>query len=396
MWIKEKKPFAIEKQIKEWRFGSGGSTTIIGISKNNKYAYKFFPLIVYPGEDVRVVTNLIKNECWIWNVLTKQIVRKDVSPHIVPLEDVFYYSVNSFFKKCPSVLEYVKSTKFADKPCAYLYMNIPTHVKKGLYVAKSPFIAFSLAPEIEKIAVLPEKEMIAELDRVLFQIIFTINIIQHKFPDFIHNDLFVRNILCSRVSGHEEGDVYEYRIKGHVFHVPTNGICVFITDFGRSQLDQKTLKKFGNKYQVLRNNKDQDLFNFVYDLYDGQNLGSTSIKMILWKEENTRKNLVGKKKSVSTFFSKIFKKFSSQHEKELKEIEDEFQKKYRIIDNYFKNFLNIKFLKTVRKKSVLDSEWHITGDPSIRSKLKVRNNWGYFEKKFHTSPNHRVVRVFEL
>lgn len=397
MLIREKKNFNIGKQIKEWKFGSGGSTTIIGISKNKQYAYKFFPLIVYPGENIKAVINNIKQECWVWNILTRQIVNKNVSPHIVPLEGVSHYSINSFFNKCPSLLEYITSKKNANKPCSYLYRNIPSHIQKGLYVAKSKFIPYSLASEIERISFLPENEMIAELDRILFQVIFTINIIQLKFPNFIHNDLFVRNILCSTISGHDENDVYEYRIKNHVFHVPVNGIFVFITDFGRTQLDEKTLRKYGNKFEVLRENKNQDLFNFLYDLYDGQGLGSESIKYLIWKEENKRQVVRG---TPSSFFSKIVKKFSfNNREKKIKDSEKEFQNKNKIIDQYFNNFFNVKFIQKVLKsykKYMLDTEWYITGDPSIRSKLNVRNNWKYFEKKFPSNPNHRVVRVFEL
>jgi len=394
MRIEEKRSFNIGKQIKEWKFGSGGSATIIGISKGDKYAYKFFPLIVYPGEDVRVITDLIKKECWVWNILTRQIVRKNISPHIVPLENIFYYPINSFFRKCPSVLEYINSSKFVDKPCSYLYRNIPTRIQKGLYVAKSPFIPHTLASEIERISFLPRKELVAELDRILFQIIFTINIIQLRFPDFIHNDLFVRNILCFIISGYDKNDVYEYRIEGRVFHVPVDGICVFITDFGRTQLDKKTLKKFGNKHEVLRHDKEQDLFNFLYDIYDGQNLGSFSIKMIYSEEEERRKRQATK--NTSFLFSKILKKISFQQDKELEEIKKEFQKKNRFIDQYFNNFLNVKFIQNVQKRYVLDNQWYITEDPSVRSKLNIRNNWEYFGKKFQANPNHRVVRVFGL
>ena len=47
----------------------------------------------------------------------------------------------------------------------------------------------------------------------MFQIIFTLAIIQEKYPSFVHHDFFLRNILGKIIYEYEDNDYAEYNYR---------------------------------------------------------------------------------------------------------------------------------------------------------------------------------------
>jgi hypothetical protein len=155
------------------------------------------------------------------------------------------------------------------------------------------------------------------INRVVFQFMFTLCAIYEKYPTFIHNDCFLRNILAINYSNYSNNDYIEYVITQNInnkiietkYYLPANGICIKLNDFGFSfampKLGDKLLfKKTENRDLIIdkynrergfttSNKKGKDVWNFLYDLYDGQNFGANS----LTEEIRNLKDINKKKKT---------------------------------------------------------------------------------------------------
>ena len=125
---------------------------------------------------------------------------------------------------------------------------------------------------------------IYELQRILFQIIFTIAIIKDDYPGFAHGDLFVRNILLLSENKYDNNDYVAYYYKQKIFYLPANGQYAKINDFGLSIIvneiepnTHKLVKQLDKYFHRNPFNEKTDIFNLLHDIYDGQNLGTLSI-----------------------------------------------------------------------------------------------------------------------
>ena len=138
------------------------------------------------------------------------------------------------------------------------------------------------------------EEFIGQLNRILFQIIFTLAIIKDDYPGFLHGDFFVRNILLSYELPMEKGELKEgwyttsdyvaYHYKQKIFYLEANGPYAKINDFGLSvivnELEPSTYQFDKMLHSVNHKNpfnQKTDIFNLLHDIYDGQNLGTYSI-----------------------------------------------------------------------------------------------------------------------
>ena len=86
------------------------------------------------------------------------------------------------------------------------------------------------------------------IDRISFQTIFTLAIILDKYPTFVHNDFFLRNILGTIENKYEMNEYVEYNFKGKKFYLHANGFYIKINDFG---FDLPEGSKFGSKVKTL-------------------------------------------------------------------------------------------------------------------------------------------------
>ena len=135
------------------------------------------------------------------------------------------------------------------------------------------------------------------IERVIFQFMFTMCAIYEKYPSFIHNDCFLRNILAIEETKYKNNDVIEYIVKrknGNTqkYYTSANGICIKLNDFGFSlalpDIGSKVMynrrlheSQFITKYNRTKafshsNKYKNDIWNFLLDLYNGGNFGATS------------------------------------------------------------------------------------------------------------------------
>lgn len=163
------------------------------------------------------------------------------------------------------------------------------------------------------------------IERILFQFMYTLCAICEKYPTFIHNDLFLRNILAVNETKYKPNDYVKYKIINRneitEYYFPANGIYIKLNDFGYSfampKLGDKLLYKqlknneiFTDKYNITRgfttNNKSgKDIWNFLYDLYDGENFGADSLLEIIRKSKLSKKQ----KQKLTFETKKIIHKF---------------------------------------------------------------------------------------
>jgi len=89
-----------------------------------------------------------------------------------------------------------------------------------------------------KIAIVEHMEptqAIAEMDRFLFQIVFTLAVIQEQYPGFVHGDLALRNLMI-RDMELDSDLVTVYHFGGQQWHHVSGGVDVVMIDFGQSMI----------------------------------------------------------------------------------------------------------------------------------------------------------------
>ena len=241
------------------------------------------------------------------------------------------------------------------------------------------------------------------INRVIFQYSFTMCAIYTILPTYIHNDMFLRNIMARVETKYTENDFVEYICKNKsifdgnnskvdsdddssndmIFYLPANGICIKINDFGYSlalpDIGDKILHKdFLNRtkcvdeftehqpYMSTDNSHNSDTFNFLHDLYDGENVGQDSL-MTLIKNNTKIKNKV---------------------------------KIIHSIKNTIKHYLDIDIIDKINKinKTELDDICNINTIPELEATIKhpmtyLKNNF----KMFTTKPiNATIVKTYKF
>ena len=71
---------------------------------------------------------------------------------------------------------------------------------------------------------------------ILFQIIFTLAVIQKKYPGFRHNDLKANNILVQITQKPKEEQFFQYKFENKEFHIPDLGLQTRLWDFDFSSI----------------------------------------------------------------------------------------------------------------------------------------------------------------
>ena len=106
-----------------------------------------------------------------------------------------------------------------------------------------------------------------QIRNIVFQIIYTIKLIQQKYPSFRHNDLKTENVLVN-----DRASAQGYLKYGN-YYVPNIGVQGLIADFGISNIGdmdgQDVIPEFWkNQYGIIKNsNKLYDIHYFLNDLY---------------------------------------------------------------------------------------------------------------------------------
>lgn len=287
-------------------FGHGGSKNIILIAKNKNnidIIVKIIPDSIY--KNTKIKPNADQLEIKFYQFFTQKYILTDKTPHIVGIYN------NQF---CPDISKILINIKQKDKKCA-TYEEILSKktnytnnricdllLQKQMKIIDSTFnillleycygeLSVFLKWNLNQIniskgrnAINAVTDFIYELTRILFQIIFTLAIIQNDYPGFLHGDFFVRNILLSLENTYKKNQYVSYHFMQRVFYLPANGIYAKINDFGMSiianeiQNNTYELEKVSNGY-IHKNpfNNKSDIFNLLHDIYDGQDLGNQSL-----------------------------------------------------------------------------------------------------------------------
>jgi len=315
-------------------FGSGGSSSIIVITKD-KRVYKIFVFYNFTPDNylerrIKDMDQRIENEINIHELLTKNIIEKNISTHIVKyVGSNNCKNAKSLFRKCPK--SYVEFLKLADEQktriCKEYFSGYPDKEVNDKYkVIEIEYCDYSCADFIKDVSKLSEIEMEKYLDIFFFQIIHTILSIQKVFPYFVHNDLFMRNILGKREK--DNGNYYTYEFNKKTFFIPQKKFFPKITDFGITNLDNE------NKDVKIYKSEYKDIYNILIDVYNGNNLGATSLSELC-------KDDLDKLKFLKTYFSNYFNV----------EIIDEYKiKSKNNIDWDWSNILDNEFLKSIEMK----------------------------------------------
>lgn len=267
----------------ELRGGSGGSHNLIYVG--DSHAYKIVPF--YYKRSIHVKRpNHDQKEILFYKKLTNEFIRTGKTPHIVYHHGQYTTQLSPILKKNIKIedLYFTKHTKFQ-----FELVNMQFELKNGqlkdtadvIIMEKCPLTISKYIEKHLKLNIIP-----TILNRIIFQVIFTLAVLQDKYPSIVHNDLFLRNVLAREETKYDKNDVVEYNFGKYKFYLPANGIYVKLNDFG-DLLDGKsfmTTKAHNVNERLVRppsiNCKKCDLFNFLHDLYDGKNMGGTSCMTI--------------------------------------------------------------------------------------------------------------------
>jgi|LauGreDrversion4_2_1035121.scaffolds.fasta_scaffold57760_3 hypothetical protein len=373
----------IKKAVKEKKvtIGSGGSSNIIILRPD--FVIKVIPdtknflLKVKPNNDYL--------ETEIYNKLTQNFLLANKTPHIVGLykkyvlEDIRI----ALPHKCLTLDERIM-TPFGKKDwITERICEVKKSVEENKIDKKATIIILENCPTTisEQVQLLLGKKQKPDekihkfnqfIKRVIFQFMLTLGKIQLEYPDFVHNDLFLRNVLAVNILDYEPTDYVEYNHLGKKYYLPANGIYIKLNDFGyslnilpsNSTLENEIKNTPNNNFEIK--NPLRDVYTFLFDMYDGPGFGSQSVKTVINNQIKDNKL----KSALTTNFKKQIGMFFN----------------YKQIDKI--HSLNI---------GILDMLWNISESKILMGTVKKPND--YFKlnlfKHYTILPdNCRVVKIY--
>lgn len=345
-------------------FGSGGSEAIIALTSDR--AYKYFPISINSFDNnstIKRTQSEVRYEIRAIKELTKILVDTDRSPHIIQ-----YYAEHKckkapydIIKDCKSFKDHLMSKRH-DKKCEMLvYRRAPRQLIAPMHVLEMEKADGSLGGEMEKVSKKRWSDIEMFADILLFQTLYTLEAIKTKYPDYQHNDLFIRNILTID-KGYHKGQYIRYHYNNKIYDVPAHILYVKLNDFGLNHFS----KGFSKKNNLIINHKvalspHKDIFCLLYDIYNGNGIGGSSFTKLINNKD-----------------------------------------KLKSLDKYFNRFMNVKALKKIiknSKKRFVDWNWNITLDRAVCKLFKIKTNKQYisgFSGVFKADDGHDVVEEYEI
>lgn len=391
----KKKPFNCDIlskfKIRNIMFGSGGSDNIIldvRDADNNKFIVKLILDVLEPNQKIK--PNHYQLEIKFYQFFTKKYVLTDRTPHIVGIYNhqhcsgvgKLLHNINPGKKTCPTIQdELIKkiNIKYANKKICDMMLRYDLGILNASYdviylehceTTLSTFIEWYMKEiSMNSHANSIVSQFISDMYRILFQLIFTLAIIKEDYPGFMHGDFFVRNILLNMENKYHDDDYVAYHYKQRVFYLPANGQYAKINDFDMSiiinELEPNTYQmyqKFNQLHHINPFNPKSDIFNLLHDIYDGENLGTTSV---------------------------------IEHAHKLK-IPIAY---FRIIKSFLGRFINVDIIDRINlnNKELFDRTWHIDGIEILEKTVLTPDQYlldDHFEI-FQELPNDaQVIRHF--
>ncbi|XWV26060.1 putative serine threonine protein kinase [Tupanvirus soda lake] len=301
-------------KIKRIMFGSGGSSNIIldvRDKNNNKLIIKVIPDLHFYNTKIKPDFNIL--EIKFYQFFTQKYILTDRTPHLVGIYnhqnctriDKLLVNIKPKKKVCPSYVDKLTKRITQSKVEMMICDLLLRHQMKILGPLFDVILLehcngeFSeliewYMTEIKNSNGIIQKNMtnnfIYDLNRILFQVIFTLAIIKEDYPGFSHGDLFIRNVLITTDNKYADKDYVAYYYKQKIFYLPANGVYAKINDFGLSvivnELEPNTYdtdKQFHKFIHKNPFNEKSDIFNLLHDIYDGQSWGSGSVTSLKHK-----------------------------------------------------------------------------------------------------------------
>ena len=235
----------------------GASVIFLGSKETNvEYTLKIFHL---PGKRYSSVrrTCEIYIEQLFTVFLTEKILDNNITPHIIRCiyAQKKCNGLSALIKKiigrdCPS--RKIRVNQNIDNDWVGKYCDVVNQIDAGILDDKYESLMvetwgksmntyiLSMARELEyeNSFRYDRKLMLAEkkIDRLYFQIMFTLAAIRSKYPGFIHGDLFTKNIVVDDISSYGPDEYFEYHLFGKIFYFSCNGSHAKLIDFQFSRM----------------------------------------------------------------------------------------------------------------------------------------------------------------
>ncbi len=361
--------------------GSGGSSNIIVIHDN--FVIKIIPNLINPLLKKQKNNDYLEAE--FYKKFTNEFIKLNKTPHIVGIykryliEDIkFIFPTKCLTLDEKILLPWDKQDPIVDQLC-YLKKSY----NKKLVGKKASVLVLENCPtnisnQAEKILgsskKVPEKLILFKqfINRVIFQFMFTLSLIQITYPNFIHNDMFLRNILAVDEYMYEPNDYVQYNFNSKSYYLPANGIYIKLNDFGfsvnllekNSTIVDEIKSTTNNLFEI--NNPVRDIYTFLFDLYNGPGVGGLSLSTII-------KQQITNKKAQNIFIQNLKKEIGKYF-------------KYKLIDKIQSKNLTI-----------LDWQWDISNSKMLMGTIKKPIE--YFKSKLFDSytvlpVDARIVKIF--
>lgn len=268
--------------------GSGGSNNLIYVGK--KYAYKIIP---YEKKkyNQKKRNNSQEREIDFYRYFTQDVIITNKSPHIVGYYDRYKIPLKQLLSKA-------KCLTYDQRLFERNFTNICKVQEIGQRFASNANVlvlekcTHELGLILEKIRKISSGQYI--LKYILFQVIFTLAILQEEYPGFVHNDFYVRNILA-KCTYDSNNSYHCYHYKGLRFYLPASGVFIKINDFGFSLSRRKIVSDnihFSNQsYSGIALGCEKcDVFNLLFDILSRHYRGASwAFKNVLGEFINIKK-----------------------------------------------------------------------------------------------------------
>ena len=209
--------------------GDGGSSNIIYIDSKTNYVYKIVPYF-YKHPLFKYRQDNDQKEINVYKLITVNVLLKNYTPHIVGFYFNYKTPITSIFGKCPTLKEQYnkkQKDKYKTNICKLKYIYSHKMIQKYADVCVIENCKDNITEYIKN----NKKNIVEIIDRILFQAIITLAILQEVFPGFTHNDFFIRNIL-GIIENYPKTEYIQYIYKDKHFYIPANGFYIKINDFG--------------------------------------------------------------------------------------------------------------------------------------------------------------------
>lgn len=302
-----------EYKIIYFAFGHGGSSNLIVIvedKQNTKYAIKIIPKENLDNEIIK--KNAAQLEIKFYQFFKKKFILTDKAPHFVNIYGHTKCDIKKIFNKLglspknltDEELLTQKITMKSEEMYAYdtLYRIKQKMLLEEADVLLLEFCNFELQNMMEYFFESISHNGIKIVDifldllnRILFQIIFTLAVVKYNYPGFLHRDLYVRNILMSDINNYHENEYFAYYYEQRIYYLPANGLFVKINDFDRAIIVDELvptdylLEKFKKINPMSKKN---DIFNLLHDIYDGATFATSNIIQLSKKYKLARSELL--------------------------------------------------------------------------------------------------------